>query len=68
MLKSKPMVTRKASRGFRSACFVKLRGVFSTPNELVRVEREAGASDVLELHQACAGGAAVIIEPAVLSR
>jgi alpha-glucosidase len=35
----------------------------ATPNALVRVEREVGAGDVLELHLASAGGAAVILEP-----
>jgi alpha-glucosidase len=35
-----------------------------TPNELVRVEREVTASDVLTLRLASAGGAAVILEPA----
>jgi alpha-glucosidase len=34
-----------------------------TPNELRRVEREVTAGDVLSLHMAPAGGAAVILEP-----
>ena len=35
----------------------------ATPNELVRAERIVTASDVLELHLASAGGAAVVLEP-----
>ncbi|MEO7497044.1 MAG: glycoside hydrolase family 97 catalytic domain-containing protein, partial [Massilia sp.] len=35
----------------------------ATPNELVRVEREVTAGDVLKLRLASAGGAAVIVEP-----
>ncbi|MEO7497363.1 MAG: glycoside hydrolase family 97 protein [Massilia sp.] len=35
----------------------------ATPNEVLRVEREVGAGDVLELHLASAGGAVVILEP-----
>jgi hypothetical protein len=35
----------------------------ATPNELVRVECMVTAGDVLELHLASAGGAAVILEP-----
>ena len=35
----------------------------ATPNDVVRVEREVGAGDVLELRLASAGGAAVILEP-----
>jgi alpha-glucosidase len=35
----------------------------ATPNDVVRVEREVGTGDVLELRLASAGGAAVILEP-----
>jgi alpha-glucosidase len=35
----------------------------ATPNDVVRVEREVTASDVLKLRLASAGGAAVILEP-----
>jgi alpha-glucosidase len=35
----------------------------ATPNDVVLVEREVGAGDVLELKLASAGGAAVILEP-----
>jgi alpha-glucosidase len=35
----------------------------ATPNDVVRVEREVTASDVLKLQLASAGGAAVILEP-----
>ncbi len=35
----------------------------ATPNDVVRVVREVGAGDVLELRLASAGGAAVILEP-----
>ena len=35
----------------------------ATPNDVVRVEREVIAGDVLKLHLASAGGAAVILKP-----